>query len=265
MSVDATPETINPTTASPAWEFPSPPTDLIFDDGEPLESPRHRIAMTVLIRSAQQALAERSDWFVGGNMFIYYSRDQALNQDFRGPDFFAVLEIDGRRERKAWVTWEEQGRYPDVIIELLSSSTAAVDRGVKKTLYERVFKTPDYFIFDPFAPASLQGWSLDIRHGYQPLSPNPQNWLWCETLQLWLGTWEGTIDREPATGTCQWLRFYKPDGNLVLLPEEAAQLQAEQEQQRAEQEQQRAEQAEHRLAELLEKLRQQGINPDQLL
>jgi hypothetical protein len=57
-------------------------------------------------------------------------------------------------------------------------------------------------------------------------------------LGFWLGTWEGTIDRESAT----WLRFYDRAGNLVLLPEEAAQLRAEQEQLRAEQEQLRAEQ-----------------------
>ncbi|MEH1900126.1 MAG: hypothetical protein V7L04_01560 [Nostoc sp.] len=39
------------------WEHPTPPTDLIFDDGEALESNRHRIAMNVLIRSLQQACA----------------------------------------------------------------------------------------------------------------------------------------------------------------------------------------------------------------
>ena len=41
------------------WEPPPPPTDLIFDDGEPLESNRHRIAMNVLIRSLQQGYGER--------------------------------------------------------------------------------------------------------------------------------------------------------------------------------------------------------------
>lgn len=59
----------------PDWEAPYPPTDLIFDDGEPLESNRHRIAMNVLIRSAQQALLSRPDSFVGGNMFVYYSHN----------------------------------------------------------------------------------------------------------------------------------------------------------------------------------------------
>lgn len=43
--------------------------------------------------------------------------------------------------------WEEDGRYPHVIAELLSDSTAAQGKGTKKDIYERVFKTPDYFVF----------------------------------------------------------------------------------------------------------------------
>lgn len=60
-------------------------------------------------------------------MFIYYSSKQAKNNDFRGPDFFAVLNVDGNRSRQGWVVWEEEGRYPDVIIELMSPSTKNVD------------------------------------------------------------------------------------------------------------------------------------------
>jgi Uma2 family endonuclease len=240
-------------------DIPMPPSDLIFDDGEPLESPRHRIAMNLLIRSVRSALQDRSDFFAGGNMFVYYSRTQAMNQDFRGPDFFVTLDVDGSRERRAWVTWEEEGRYPDVIVELLSPSTERVDREDKKRLYERVFKTQDYFIFNPFDPISLQGWHLQTgRRGYQPLQANPQGWLWCETLELWLGTWQGVIDREPATGTCEWLRFYDTHGNLVLLPEEAERLQKEAERLRADQ-------AEQEKARLIEQLRARGINPEELL
>ena len=232
------------------WEPPLPPADLIFDDGVPLESNRHRIAMNVLIDSALQALSSRSDVFTGGNMFVYYSRNQAMNRDFRGPDFFVVLDVDGSRERQGWVVWEEEGRYPDVIVELMSPSTARVDLGAKKDLYERTFRTADYFVYDPFDSASLQGWHLDAAQRYQPLPPSDRGWLWCETLQLWLGTWEGSMRRESPTGTCHWLRFYDPAGNLVLLPEEA-------EQQRAEQQQQRAERLAARLQEL-------GEDPDML-
>lgn len=204
------------------WTPPVPPTNLIFDDGEPLETPRHRIAMNTLIRSLQHAWADRSDVYVGGNMFVYYSSTQVKNQDFRGPDFFAVCNVDGNRPRQGWVIWEEGGRYPDVIIELLSTSTAETDRGVKKQLYERVFRTPDYFIFDPFDANSLEGWHLDTSKGYQPIAKDHRGWLWCETLGLWLGTWEGVIDREPPTGTCHWARFYDKSGKIVPLPEESA-------------------------------------------
>lgn len=87
MSTEAKKETISPTVDNWDWEPPMPPTDLIFDDGEPLKSNRHRIAMNVLIRSLQQAWADRNDFFTGGNMFVYYSSEQARNRDFRGLDF----------------------------------------------------------------------------------------------------------------------------------------------------------------------------------
>jgi Uma2 family endonuclease len=249
----------------PDWEPTPPPTDLIFDDGEPLESNRHRIAMNVLIRSLQQAWSDRNDYFVGGNMFVYYSRTQARNRDFKGPDFFVVLNVEGTGSRQGWVVWDEEGRYPDVIVELMSPSTKNVDLGEKKNLYEGVFRTRDYFVFDPFDSNSLQGWRLDANFRYQPLVTNERGWLWCETLGFWLGIWEGTIDRE----TAPWLRFYDREENLVFLPEEAEHQRAETEHQRAETERQRAEterqraETERQRAErLAARLRELGENPE---
>jgi Uma2 family endonuclease len=212
------------------WEPHHPPADLIFHDGEVLESNRHRIAMNVLIRSLQQLWSDRNDYFTGGNMFIYYSSSQIRNREFRGPDFFAVLNVDGSNPRQGWVVWEENGRYPDVIVELMSQT----------------FHTSDYFVYDPFDANSLQGWHLDHEQQYQPLRPNENGWLWCRRLGLWLGTWEGTIDRETAI----WVRFYDVAGNLVLLPEEAAKS--------------REEEAQAKAARLAARLRELGENPDML-
>ena len=278
MTPEAMPTQVAPseTSQSPAaspvaadWQPVTPPTDLIFDDGEPLESNRHRIAMNVLIRSAQQALAPRTDCFIGGNMFVYYSQEQALNRDYRGPDFFVALGVDGSRERQGWVVWQEGGCYPDVIVELLSPSTAAQDRGNKKDIYERIFRTADYFIYDPFDADSLKGWHLESSAGYQPLVANEQGWLWCQTLGLWLGTWEGRLNWEPATGTCAWLRFYGAEGELVPLPEEAAEERAEQAEERAEQAEERVGQAEAELererqkaALLAARLQELGLDPE---
>jgi Uma2 family endonuclease len=233
------PNAVAPELPLDTWtpEWPPSSDQLIYDDGEPLETNRHRIAMNTLIEVTLVALAERPDFFVGGNMFIYYSLDQKMNQDFRGPDFFVARVVDAKRERKSWVVWEEQGHYPDVIVEFLSSTTAKVDTGEKKYLYEKTFRTADYYVYDPFDAKSLQGWHLESAQGYQPLAPNDRGWLWCETLGLWLGTWEGQIMREPSEGTCHWLRLYDREGHLVPLL-------AEQEKQRADAAQLRAEQAE---------------------
>ncbi|MCG9892603.1 MAG: Uma2 family endonuclease [Thermosynechococcaceae cyanobacterium MS004] len=222
----------------------APPTDLIFDDGVPLETNQHRVAMNVLIRSYQQYRAGQTDYYVGGNMFVYYSSAQVKNRDFRGPDFFVVLDVEGTHSRQGWVVWDEGGRYPDVIIELMSPSTAKVDLGFKKQLYDKTFKTQDYFVYNPFDANSLQGWHRNSA--YQEITPNERGWLWCETLGLWLGTWTGTIDRE----TESWLRFYDTEGKIVPLPEEAAQ--------------QRADAAQQRADRLAARLRELGEDPDQI-
>lgn len=264
--------------STPVDFFPYPPTDLPYDDGEPLETPRHRSAMNLLIDSLDHHWIDRDDYFVGGNMFLYYSASQVKNKDFRGPDFFVALEVDRLCDRKYWAIWEEGGKYPDVIIELMSDSTAEIDQielmsdstaeidqNDKKHLYERIFKTTNYFVFDPYDPNSLQGWHLGADQRYVDLQPDNRGWLWCQALSLWLGTWEGEILRESAF----WLRFYDPEGKLVLLQKEAAQQEAEQAKQEAEQAQQQAEQAQQqaeqerlRADRLTEQLIALGVNPE---
>src|SRR5947209_7946601 len=121
----------------------APKVQLIASDGEPLETPWHFAAIALLIDTTRYRLQPRTNFFVGGNMFIYYSEEQARNRDYRGPDFFFVDEVDGQRQRRWWAVWEEDGRYPDLILELLSPTTAETDRTVKKRLYERTFRTSE--------------------------------------------------------------------------------------------------------------------------
>ena len=106
----------------------------------------------VTVAASRMICSRATDFFAGGNMFIYYSHEQAhavateplaKTRHFRGPDVFFVAGTEGGPERKAWVVWNEHGRYPDFIVELLSRSTARVDRTTKKAIYERTFATPD--------------------------------------------------------------------------------------------------------------------------
>jgi len=211
-----------PTIELPTLELPT-------EDGIPLETPWHRSEINLLIELTRCHWRDRTDFYTGGNMFIYYSIKQALDiatqpatpRRYRGPDFFVVKDVDGTRYRGAWVVWEEGGRYPDLIIELLSPSTAVVDRTEKKTLYERTFRTAEYYCYDPMSQ-ELEGWWLS-REGYEALTPGPEGWLWSAVLGLWLGRWEGVFQGERAV----WLRFFDAEGRLVLTGEEAAEQRAE--------------------------------------
>jgi Uma2 family endonuclease len=216
------------------------PFELVYSDGEPLETNWHRIQMNLLIDLIYQVMTERgrTDLFAGGDMFVYYSYEQARDiasgrPYFRGPDVFYVAGVEIRRERKAWVAWEEGGRLPDVIVELLSPSTAKIDRTVKKDLYARTFRTPEYFLYEPNS-LKLEGFRL-AGDSYKPLRPNVQGRLWSAQLGLEIGLWHGEQTGEEAT----WVRLFHPDGRLVPTPAE-----------RAESERQRADTAEAELKRL---------------
>ncbi|HEY6723245.1 MAG TPA: Uma2 family endonuclease, partial [Polyangiaceae bacterium] len=134
--------------------------DLPCDDGEPMETSFHHAQGNLLIDSLVYAWNDRHDFYVAGNMFIYFSEHQIKRNDFRGPDVFVVLGTE-RTPRKSWVTWEEGGKRPDVVFEVISESTESVDRGEKMRLYAAVWRTPFYFIFDP-ETEQLDGYRLDV-------------------------------------------------------------------------------------------------------
>ena len=223
--------------ALPAWPpwLKRPPTidELVTEDGEPMETWRHREQMNLLIHSLELHWADRDDFFVSGNMFLYFSALQAKKNDFRGPDVFVVLGTE-RRERKAWVVWEEDGRVPDIVIELTSESSEAVDRGEKMRIYGRVLHVPEYYIYDPFS-GELEGHASGVASSdYVRLEPGEQGRLCSEGLGLELGVWQGTHLGVEAP----WLRWHTPEGALLPTAQEHA---AEAEQGRAEAEQGRAE------------------------
>jgi Uma2 family endonuclease len=227
--------------------------ELVSEDGENLESDWHRLEIGLLVEMVRCGWKASAEYYMAGNMFIYFSREQARNRDFRGPDFFLVKNVSGHI-RPYWVMWEEGGRLPDVIIELMPPSTKDEDLTRKKHIYETVFKTPDYFCYDPDTQ-ELLGWRLTADH-YEPLLPNDKGWLWCQELGFWLGTWEGEYLGHRAV----WLRFFDGEGNVVPGFTELTHAAAERtlaERQRAETERQRAEVAEAELARLRSQLPKQ--------
>jgi Uma2 family endonuclease len=219
-----------------------PPSDL-YSDEPPLETELHLEQIMLLIKCLKWLWRHRTDFYAAGNLTIYYSLKKRKSEDFRGPDFFVVLDTEPKT-RKSWTVWEEDGKYPNVILEILSPTTANIDKGLKKKLYQDTFRTPNYFWFNPES-LEFDGFHL-VEGRYESLQPNNQGHLWSQQLGLYFGIYQGL------------LRFFTPEGQLVLTPEEVAQ----QETQRAEQETQRAEQETQRAERLAAKLRELNIDPD---
>ncbi len=253
-------------------------TELLSDEPE-MESSLHALQLRLLVTILEWYWRDRNDFFIGDNLTVYYSRQQLKTRDFRGPDFFVVTGTT-RRHRTSWVVWEE-GRFPDLIIELLSDSTAEIDRKIKREIYGHQFHTPEYFWFYPQTEEFI-GFRL-IGNDYQEIQPDAQGRRWSEVLHLYLGIHQ------------HHLRYFTADGSLVPTPDEAATAaisaaeremrraeheaqraeheaqRAEHEAQRAEHEAQRAEhesqRAEHEAAradKLAARLRELGIDPNQI-
>ncbi|KKI99145.1 Uma2 family endonuclease [Prochlorothrix hollandica] len=259
-----------------------------LDSDEPeMESSLHYAQLALLVGCLELAWGDRQDFFIGANLTVYFSRQQLKHRDFRGPDFFLVKNTE-RKPRRSWVVWEEDGKYPDLIIELLSTSTAQVDRTVKRDLYGQRFHTPEYFYFSPDT-LEFAGFRLALDE-YQPIEANAQGWLWSEVLGLFLGiadlrlryfSWEGVmlptpqeavrleVDRGQLLVEQERLRVQEMQGNLeqerLRVQEmqdnlEQERLRAEEAQRSAKTERLRAEEAEAQLRMVREQLRSRGLD-----
>ena len=232
-------------TTAQELEAQMPDASQLLSDEPEMESSLHYLQLMMLVACLELAWQDRQDFFIGANLTVYFSRQQLKNRDFRGPDFFLVKNTE-RRHRTSWVVWEEDGKYPDLIIELLSNSTAKVDRQLKRQLYAERFHTPEYFYFSP-ETGEFAGFRLQLDQ-YFPIEPNDQGWLWSEVLGLFLG------------GRDQQLRYFSIEGAVLPTPQEAIQIEVAKGLALVEQERLRATQAESELQALRAKLRSLGMN-----
>jgi Uma2 family endonuclease len=231
-----------------------------LESNEPeMETSLHYWQLLILVTSLEYLWRERDDYFIGANQTIYFSRQQLRDRDFRGPDFFLVKPTE-KTPRKSWVVWEENGQYPNLIVELLSDSTAEIDRTLKKTLYASRFHTQEYFWFSP-ETLEFEGFSL-VRNTYRPLPKTPEGYYWSNELQLFLGIYENK------------LRYFTPSKQVVPTPDEAAQqiqieaqqaqVEVQQAQAEAQQAQVEVQQAQAEVQRLADKLRRLGIDPTEI-
>lgn len=130
-------------------------------DGRPMaETPVHGRNLRTLIDVLERWFAADPQVYVCGNMLMYYEKGN--RHKHVSPDVFVARGVPKDKPRKAYFVWEE-GRGPNLVIELTSASTRDEDVEEKKSLYEGVLAVDEYILFDPFGEylePALQGFRL---------------------------------------------------------------------------------------------------------
>ncbi|MEA5450173.1 Uma2 family endonuclease [Leptolyngbya sp. CCNP1308] len=214
-------------------------------DGEPVaETYTHLYALLITLEALRQYVAGRQATVLG-NQFLYYA--QGFPKLRVAPDVMVIFEVEpgGRDNYKIW----EEGQVPAVIFEMTSAGTRRQDEVEKKTLYEGL-GVQEYWLFDlkgEWIAEQLKGYRLRDEI-YEPIRDSCS-----EPLGLRLEVDGGLI------------AFYRQDtGEKLLIPDELAAA-LRQETLLRQQAEQRAAAAERELEELKARLRDRGINPDDLI
>jgi len=211
-------------------------------DGRPMgETDVHRQDMFDLIESLKLFYTGQRV-YVSGNLLICYK--PGSKRKHVAPDVFVVKGVDPH-PRKNYILWEE-GKGPNVVIEVTSESTKEEDLDDKYELYRDVLKVHEYFLFDPrseFLNPPLQGYRL-VDGQYVRIEP-VNGRLPSEELGLHL---EQDGDE---------LRLWNPKtGAWIPTPEEARQ-QAEQARKQADQAREQEVQARIRAEAEIERLKKE--------
>jgi Uma2 family endonuclease len=125
------------------------------------ETPRHVRNLRYLLEPLEVWFADDPLALVAGNMYVHYvpgSQDYHLS-----PDVMVVRGVPKTKtpDRRRYQLWEE-GKGPDLVIELTCASTREEDVEDKMEVY-RDLKVQEYFLFDPYGEylkPRLQGYRL---------------------------------------------------------------------------------------------------------
>jgi Uma2 family endonuclease len=209
--------------------------ELPDSDDTPVDNELQELAPTLLKAVLAYLWKDRTDWFFGIDMGIYYNPDEPPIV----PDGFLSLGVESVKSenlRSSYVLWEEQGILPQLVLEVVSKKYRREYSG-KKDFYEQL-GILYYVVYNPLRrrKPSLEVYKL-IQGHYLPVIGNP---VWLPELGLGIGK-----ERQIYQGReREWMFWYDQEGTRYLLPEE------------------RADKAEARSQQLADRLRALGIDPD---
>src|SRR5262245_39344660 len=139
-------------------------------DGRPMaETDLHRDLMVDLIETLKDWFAADPQTYVSGNILLFY--EPGNKRRHVSPDVLVVRGVP-KRQRDNYLAWEE-GKAPDLVIEVTSKTTRTEDSRQKSELYRTVLRVPEYFLFDPraeYLDPPFQGFRLR-RGRYVAIKP----------------------------------------------------------------------------------------------
>jgi Uma2 family endonuclease len=128
--------------------------------GRPIaETDWHRDLMIRLIETLKHHFAGEPNVNVSGNLLVFYKPDDKRRHV--SPDVFIVRGVLAG-SRPNYLIGEE-GKAPDVFIELTSKTTRREDLVKKFKLYRDVIGVKEYFLYDPlgdYLDPTIQGYRL---------------------------------------------------------------------------------------------------------
>jgi len=221
-------------------------------DGEPMaQNTKQAEVMMTLKENLDALFADRDDVFVAIDHFWYPVEGRPNIR--QAPDVMVVL---GRPKghRGSYRQWEEDNIPPQVVFEVASPGNTQAEWDAKLAFYEQ-YGVQEYYIYDP----DTSEWRGYVRAGDRLEA--------IAEMEGWVSPLLG-IRFERGSGTDPGL--YEPSGRRfvgyveVRRALEAALAREMEARRRAEQERAQAEEARRRAEQLAQKLRELGIEPDEV-
>ena len=230
---------------------------LVTEDDTPVDNFASAKQQRLLVSSLYSSLQNQT-FLAAANVGIYH----IYKQPPIVPDVFVSFDVQvpenwWDKNNRCYLVWEF-GKPPEVVIEIVSNKIGD-ELGDKLKTYERM-RVSYYIVYDPtqqLGDKQLRIYEL-VGRRFRETSET-----WLEQVALGLTLWSGEFEGRQDT----WLRWCYQDGNILPTGDERAQIaeqQAQTAQKQAENEKQQKEQALSRAEILAQKLREMGVNLDDL-
>ena len=244
---------------------------LVIEDDTAMDNFQSEEQQRLLVEPLYSSKLLPAPFLAAANVGLFYKLkgdpivpDMLLSLGVQRPDDFS------QRRNRSYFVWEF-GKVPEVCIEIVSNqegdelslSRRSQQKGkitTKKEIYAQI-GVRYYVVFDPLqqvqgemAGALLRVWSISAD-GYTELTPTQgitsiEQSVWLNGIGIGLSLWEGQFEEEV---TRLWLRWCDREGQVIPTGAEGREI-----------ERQRADEAELRAQRFAERLREMGINPNEI-